>query len=266
MTSASHPKMAVLRWRALQRPARAAMPPLGMGLICNLSSAVWTSAQRPGFRGPSQPVQPASAGGRTARSEGAVDRTPAWDQTRRVSGLAVPKIAGVRREARALPRLATPALSPGLSLAIWSATAAAVVLVVWGALFGDEHVAGYRVAFRLVGAAFVACGVVAWRRRPDSRSGLLMTATGFLLFVEPVFAQLGAPALTTAGDLFEDLWSITIIWLLLTMLSGGHLTTRGEKFLVGLFVLEFALEVVRIAGGGARDGTLASLEGLAVSL
>src|SRR3954447_10472987 len=141
MTSASHPKMAVLRWRALQRPARAAVPPLGLGLILNLSSAVWPSAQRPGFRRPSQPGQPASAGGRTARSEGAVDRTPASDQTRRVSGLAVPKTAGMRGEARALPPFATPELSPGLALAIWSASAAAVALVVWGAVFGDEHVA-----------------------------------------------------------------------------------------------------------------------------
>ena len=82
---------------------------------------------------------------------------------------------------------------------------------------GDEEVAGYRAAFRLVGAAFVACGLIAWRRRPDSYSGLLMTATGFLLFVEPLAALFGSPEVTVVGALFEDLWSITIVWLLLTI-------------------------------------------------
>ena len=69
-----------------------------------------------------------------------------------------------------------------------------------------------------------------------------MTATGFLLFVEPLFAQFGSLVHVSAISL-EDLWSITIVWLLLTMLSGGRLTSRVDKMLVGLFVLEFALEV-----------------------
>jgi hypothetical protein len=34
----------------------------------------------------------------------------------------------------------------------------------------------------LVGLAFVGLGLVAWQRRPSSRSGLLMVATGFAWF------------------------------------------------------------------------------------
>ena len=56
-----------------------------------------------------------------------------------------------------------------------------------------------RMIFRLVGAAFVACGLIAWRRRPDSYSGLLMTATGFLLFVEPLFAQFDSPQMHSSA-------------------------------------------------------------------
>ena len=112
-----------------------------------------------------------------------------------------------------------------------------------GTLLGDEDVPGYRLVFRLVGGAYVACGLIAWRRRPDSYSGLLMTATGFLLFVEPLFMQFDSPVVQTIGELLEDLWSITIIWLVLTLLSGGRLQTTADRVLVGAFVLEFVLEV-----------------------
>jgi hypothetical protein len=41
---------------------------------------------------------------------------------------------------------------------------------------GDAPVEGADVVYRLVGGSFAAFGLVAWRRRPDSRSGALMTA------------------------------------------------------------------------------------------
>ena len=124
---------------------------------------------------------------------------------------------------------------------MWSACAALVLAVLAHLALGDGDVEGYRVAFRFVGAAFIACGLIAWRRRPDSYSGLLMTATGFLLFVEPLSALFGSPEVTVMGALFEDLWSITIVWLLLTMLSGGRIVTTAERVLVGAFVVEFVL-------------------------
>src|SRR5688500_8632665 len=55
-------------------------------------------------------------------------------------------------------------------------------------VFGDAgSVPAYRIVFRLIGGAFTVCGLIAWRRRPDSRSGLLMVATGFGLLIEPLF-------------------------------------------------------------------------------
>ena len=83
-------------------------------------------------------------------------------------------------------RFSAPALSHGLWTGLWAALVAVVAIVVVQTLTADETPAGYRILFRLVGTAYVACGLIAWRRRPDSRSGLLMTATGFLLFVEPL--------------------------------------------------------------------------------
>ena len=141
----------------------------------------------------------------------------------------------------ALSRFSAPELSPGLWVTLWSALAALVAIVVWANVTADEAVSGYRFAFRLVGTAFVACGLIAWRRRPDSRSGLLMTATGFLMFVEPVFSQFEAAELNAVGFLFQDLWSITIVWLLLTPLTGGRLASTIDRVLVGAFVLELLL-------------------------
>jgi signal transduction histidine kinase len=149
-------------------------------------------------------------------------------------------LAGHARDRRAL-RFAAPALSPALWVGLWAALVAAIAVVVWANLIRDEDVAGYRLAFRLVGTAFVACGLIAWRRRPDSHSGLLMTATGFLLFLEPVFAQFETPELNVVGFLVQDLWSITIVWLLLTPLTGGRLETTTDRVLVGVFVVEFFL-------------------------
>ena len=48
---------------------------------------------------------------------------------------------------------------------------------------GEERVEAVQVVYRLIGGSFAACGLIAWRRRPDSRSGLLMAAAGVGFFV-----------------------------------------------------------------------------------
>ena len=141
----------------------------------------------------------------------------------------------------ALPRFSAPRLSPALWTTLWAAGVAVFVVVIVGTAVADEPIEGPRVAFRLVGGAFVACGLIAWRRRPDSRSGLLMTATGFLLFVEPLLTQFDSPTLKVLAVVLEDLWGIAIIWLLLTLLTGGRLSSRTDRLLVGAFVLENVL-------------------------
>jgi signal transduction histidine kinase len=148
-----------------------------------------------------------------------------------------------RTSASLLDRFSAPALTPGLATALWSAGVVLTGLAIAGLLLGDEDVPGYGVVFSLMGSAFVACGLIAWRRRPDSYSGLLMTATGFLLFVQPLFLPFASGETEVIAYVFGDLWSITIVWLLLTMLTGGRLTTRVDRVLVSAFVLEFFLTV-----------------------
>ena len=138
-------------------------------------------------------------------------------------------------------RFSAPALTPGLAAALWSAGVVLTGLAIAGLVLGDEDVPGYGVVFSLMGSAFVACGLIAWRRRPDSYSGLLMTATGFLLFVQPLFLPFASGETEVIAYVFGNLWSITIVWLLLTMLTGGRLVTRTDRVLVSAFVLEFFL-------------------------
>ena len=54
--------------------------------------------------------------------------------------------------------------------------------------------------FACVGGSFAACGIVAWHRRPDSRSGALMTATGFAFFLPALLGQIDSAARGDARD------------------------------------------------------------------
>jgi predicted cobalt transporter CbtA len=73
-----------------------------------------------------------------------------------------------------------------------------------------------QVVLRLVGASFAACGLVAWRRRPDNRSGLLMTLAGFAVFLAPVLGLLDDPVARTLALWLSDLWLLFFVPLVLT--------------------------------------------------
>ena len=144
-----------------------------------------------------------------------------------------------------LGRFGAPARHPAFWVSLWAATVAAELVVLVSIALADEPVPGYRAIFRLSGGLFVVCGLIAWRRRPDSRSGLLMVLAGFGLLIEPLFAPLPPSPLRTVGDLFEDAWGIPVAALLLTFLSSGRLRSRTDRILVGAFVVQLGLEFVR---------------------
>jgi signal transduction histidine kinase len=129
----------------------------------------------------------------------------------------------------------------GLWLAAVAAEFGALVPVIFGT---GAPIQGLEVLFRVTGGSFVACGLIAWRRRPDSRAGLWMTATGFCLFIVPVASQIDAPAAQTFGWLFSDLWTITFAALLLTFVTGGRLRSRTDAALIAAFM--FPLLVLQV--------------------
>ena len=120
---------------------------------------------------------------------------------------------------------------------LWFLTAGATLGALAPVIFRHVPFGAIDGAFRIVGASFAACGLIAWRRRPDNRSGLLMTAAGFALFVTPLLEQIDTPLAHTAALLLPDLWVLFFVPLVLTLLTGGRLRTRADRALIVLLLL-----------------------------
>jgi signal transduction histidine kinase len=125
---------------------------------------------------------------------------------------------------------------------LWAAAIAAEALALRPLLFDrDAPVNGLAVVFSLVGFSFAACGLVAWRRRPDSRSGLLMTATGFLFFIDPLLGQLDGALAGTVQVLFVDYWIFPFVALMLTLLTSGRLRPGLDRLLVAAYAIPLGI-------------------------
>jgi signal transduction histidine kinase len=145
-----------------------------------------------------------------------------------------------------LGRFAAREHGPAFWLALWALVIAAEFGALVPVLFpGEEHVETVQVIYRLIGGSFAACGLIAWRRRPDSRSGQLMAMAGVGFFLSAIISQFDAPIAQTASILLQELWAPFFVALLLTLLTGGRLESRVDWLLVGAFVLAlWVLQVV----------------------
>jgi signal transduction histidine kinase len=139
-------------------------------------------------------------------------------------------------------RSAPARLEGWLWIALWIAVAVAEALALRPVLFDrDAPVQGIEVVFTLVGGSFAACGLIAWRRRPDSRSGLLMVTTGFLFFVSPLLGQLDGELANTLRVLFVDYWIFPFVTLILTFLTSGRLQARFDRLLVASYLIPLGI-------------------------
>jgi peptidoglycan/LPS O-acetylase OafA/YrhL len=78
---------------------------------------------------------------------------------------------------------------------------------------------GWARLWPVVGWSFVATGLYAWRRRPDSRVGALMVLMGFAWFV-PALGLADSPLLYTLGFAAGGLWGGVFLHLVLSFPSG----------------------------------------------
>ena len=130
-------------------------------------------------------------------------------------------------------------------IGLWAAAIAAEALALRPVLFDREApIQGIEVVFALVGGSFAACGLVAWRRRPDSRSGMLMTATGFLFFISPLLGQLDGELANTLRVLFVDYWIFPFVALILTLLTSGRLQLGFDRALVASYLIPLGIAQV----------------------
>src|SRR3954449_3143777 len=142
-----------------------------------------------------------------------------------------------RRSAQVLGRFTARRRGAGFWVTLWILAAAAEFGSLVPVIFGRaEPVPGWEVVYRMIGGSFAACGLIAWRRRPDSHGGVLLAAAGFCFFLLPLLSQVHAPAAQTLSMLVDDLWTIPFVALLLTALTGGRIQSRVDRVLVWLFV------------------------------
>jgi signal transduction histidine kinase len=152
-----------------------------------------------------------------------------------VTPLEVPGARVVGRLRAAPPRRA-------LLIALWIAILVVELLALRPVLFDREApIRGLDVVFTLVGGSFAAFGLVAWRRRPDSHSGRLMTATGFAFVLPTLLAQLDSPLALTLRSLLVDAWIFFFVALLLTLLTGGRLQRGRDRLLVASFAVPLVI-------------------------
>src|SRR3954464_4720622 len=150
-----------------------------------------------------------------------------------------------RARVHGLGRLTAPTPSPGFWLVLWVATAAAGFIAQIPALRdGGPPVPLHEVLHNLSGVSFAACGLIAWRRRPDSAVGPMLTITGFGVLASTILGEVDSPVAYTLDLLLGELWIALYAALILSFVTGGRLTTRTDRVLVnafifGLFVLQF---------------------------
>jgi signal transduction histidine kinase len=120
----------------------------------------------------------------------------------------------------------------------------------------DVPVNGIDVVFGLVGGSFAVSGLVAWRRRPDSRTGVLMTATGFAFFISPLLRQLDGAVAYTVWSLLVDTWIFFFVPVLLTLLTHGRIQERRDRWLVAAYALPLVLlQVIWLLFEDSEEGT-----------
>ncbi|HKH16722.1 MAG TPA: histidine kinase dimerization/phosphoacceptor domain-containing protein, partial [Solirubrobacteraceae bacterium] len=151
-------------------------------------------------------------------------------------GVMPPQTTGASVFARL--RVAPPRRTVLMSL--WVATAVAELLALRPVLF-EAPIQGLDVVFTLIGGSFAACGLVAWRRRPDSRSGMLMAATGFLFFIGPLLGQLDGAFVSTVRVLCIDWWVFSFVALILTLLTSGRVQSRFDHMLVAAYAVPLVI-------------------------
>jgi signal transduction histidine kinase len=134
-----------------------------------------------------------------------------------------------------------------LALAGFAAATTTVALA-----YGSDHLPepGLRAALVVwVGVPYIAAGLIAWWRRPDSRFGPLMIAAGFGFFVSSLqWANSAVPY--TIGFAFDLLVAVLFLHVFLAYPS-GMLEGTPERVLVGLgYFAAIGLQLVKMLLGG----------------
>ena len=101
-------------------------------------------------------------------------------------------------------------------------------------------------AFVALGSLWIVVGLVAWWKRPGNRTGALMTAAGFLLFL-PFLSQWEASLPSTVYGIVDRLFLAVAVHLFVAF-PRGRLSSTVERVLVGAVYAD----VLLVAGVGVQ--------------
>jgi signal transduction histidine kinase len=134
-----------------------------------------------------------------------------------------------------------------------SGVAAGAALLLGGYDVAPELVAPTLVLNLAVGWSFIGVGLIAWSRRPDNRTGVLMVLLGFawLLRIAGAVAQ---PAWFVFGFVTSSLYLGVLAHLLVTFATGG-ITTPAQRALVVIGYLLTVPTTVLLLVLVARSGS-----------
>jgi len=161
-------------------------------------------------------------------------------------------VLGLSESTPALWRFTDPRPKAVVWVSLWTVAIVAELLALLPVVTDrGAPVTGPAIAFSLVGGSFAVCGLIGWHRRPDSRSGALMAATGYAFFVPALLGPRDSELAQTIGDLTADWWIFFFVALLLTFLTAGRLRSPLDKALVASFALPVVvLQVIDMLASG----------------
>jgi signal transduction histidine kinase len=119
--------------------------------------------------------------------------------------------------------------------------------VAWGfalLLGGDDEVTPVAVVSRAVGGSFIACGLIAWQRRPHTRTGPLLTVIGFLFAVQAPLAAADWSVAFTLGEIIANWWVLPFTVLVLGFPAGRLISTLDRLIFAGFVLSGVILQVV----------------------
>ncbi len=173
----------------------------------------------------------------------------------RSTSAAVPSAPGLpSRRARSLlpPPIAVVAV-------VLAGLLAAVGAVLFAVSTGDLDRAGLRAGMiDWIIVAYVLAGLIAWRRRPESRFGLLLIAAGFAMAATTLQWSPSRPVYTV-GQLFDLLPAVVFAHVFLAFPT-GRLVRGRERLLVGVgYVTAVGASLLVLALGGFDPRNLLAL-------
>src|SRR3954447_14213785 len=149
-------------------------------------------------------------------------------------------------------RMAYRTLTTRAAGALIAAAVLAGAGIAWLELVSDHRSAKalWAVFTPAVGVSFVATGVYAWRRRPESRTGALMVLLGFAWFIYALDAA-NARLPFTASQVLGGLWGGAFLHLGLTFPTGRARSSLDRRLIVaGYIVFPLAFVPAVMFSGG----------------